>query len=393
MNAGVPEDFNVRSSDHEDSSLLVISKSAFDGLIVSYPEQSDIIMTNLLLQFGLTRDGEESARGVRLGQQGDEEGYARMRESIRRELRRSQDNAMGELTYAASMGQIDAVRHLLARGLPINQGDYDDRTTLHVAVAEGQAAIVKLLLAKGASVDVVDHWGATPLLEAFKHTNLAIAEVLVQHGAKMPRNCFAAVKQAAESDDAKLSLMVAAGADANSCNYDQRSVLHMCCASGDLRAVESLLANGADVNIRDRCGALCGGYACSWQIVLLTDRVQFESDGCPTVPEHCCCRWGGTPIEDAIQADENDAVMVNLLKRHGARLSRAFQHTALFKAAREGNVRMLALLADSGAALGTRNYDGVCSHLLPSYILLSFDAFCSPTLTRESCLTPMVPEC
>lgn len=253
--AGVPEDFNVRSSDYEDSSLLVVSKSAFDGIIVSYPEQSDIIMTNLLLQFGLTRDGEESARGGRAGQQGDEEGYARRRESIKRELRRSQDSAMGELKFAASTGQIDTVRHLLARGLPINQGDYDDRSTLHVAVAEGQATIVKLLLAKGASVDVVDRWGATPLLEAFKYDNLAVAEVLFQHGARMPRNCFAVVKQAAESDDAKLSMMIAAGADANSCNYDGRSVLHACCASGDLRAVESLLAIGADVNIRDRCDA------------------------------------------------------------------------------------------------------------------------------------------
>jgi ankyrin repeat protein len=242
----------VSCCDNEDSSLLVISRSAIDNIFVSYPEQSDIIMTNLLFQFGLTRDGQDTARGTRPNQ--DDEAYLQLRESIKRELRRSQDKAMCELIFAASTGQLDTVRVLLARGLPINQGDYDDRTTLHLAVAQGQLAIVKLLLAKGANVDVADRWGSTPLAEALKGNNFSIAELLIANGARAPANSFSAVKDAAESDATKLNLMCSqGGVDINSCDYDLRSVLHTCCASQDLQGVESLLAYGANVNVKDRC--------------------------------------------------------------------------------------------------------------------------------------------
>lgn len=67
-------------------------------------------------------------------------------------LQQSQDAAIGELTYAASEGDIEAVRNLVARGVRINAGDYDGRTTMHLAVAEGRTEIVKLLLNKGAQV-------------------------------------------------------------------------------------------------------------------------------------------------------------------------------------------------------------------------------------------------
>ena len=251
---GVPEDFTVKSRDNEDSSLLVISKLAWDTVMLSYPEQSDIIMTNLLFQFGLTRNGEESAIAGRSNPQGDDEGFQQMRQSIKRELRRSQAVAMADLTYAAAMGELQTVKLLLARGLPINQGNYDGRTTLHLAVVRGQSAVAKLLLDKGAHVDVVDRRGSSPLLDAVRHNNLGIADMLISHGAQLPKNCFAEVKEAAETDDAKLSLLCTrAGADVNSSDYDLRSVLHTCCAGGDLKAVESLLANGADPNIKDRC--------------------------------------------------------------------------------------------------------------------------------------------
>jgi hypothetical protein len=257
--AGVPEDVDIRKRDNEDGSLLMITKAALDNIIVSYPEQNDIIMTNLMFQFGLTRDGQDSARGARPNQQGDDEAYARMRESIKRELKRSQDIAMGELTYAASIGQIDTVRLMVAKGLPINQGGYDNRTALHLAVSERQHAIVKLLLAKGASVDVTDRWGSTPIIDAFKHDELQIAESLIASGAIMPTNSFGAVKEAAETDDAKLLVMcLKAGVNINSTDYDLVSVLHTSCASGNLNAVDSLLANGANVNIKDRYVTLTG---------------------------------------------------------------------------------------------------------------------------------------
>lgn len=268
----MPEDFTVKSRENENSSLLVISKQSWDTVMLSYPEQSDIIMTNLLFQFGLTRDGEESTYGGRPNQQGDDEGFQQMRQSIKRELKRSQAVAMADLTYAASMGELQTVKLLLARGLPINQGNYDNRTTLHLAVVRGQSAVARMLLTKGANVDITDRRGSTPLVDAFRHNNLDIADMLIQHGAQLPKNCFAEVKEAAETDDFKLSLLCSrAGADVNSSDYDMRSVLHTCCAEGDLRAVESLLANGADPNIKDRCALPplkpCADVSCALAVI------------------------------------------------------------------------------------------------------------------------------
>jgi hypothetical protein len=73
------------------------------------------------------------------------------------------------------------------------------------------------------------------------------------------------------------------------------------------------------------------------------------------------CRWGGTPIEDAIRA--HDSIIVNLLKRYGACLSTKFSSSAIFTAARHGDVIVLSLLVDSGASLTAKNYDGVRSAL------------------------------
>lgn len=61
--------------------MLVLTKADFDDMISNYPEQSDIVMTNMLLQYGLTRDGEEiCTKGF--DKRADEEGYAQLRAAI-----------------------------------------------------------------------------------------------------------------------------------------------------------------------------------------------------------------------------------------------------------------------------------------------------------------------
>lgn len=78
--AGVSEPYSVRARENEDTAVLAISKTAFNGIIASYPEQNDIIMTNMLSQYGLTRDGEDTGGGAAV--QGDDEASAKLREDI-----------------------------------------------------------------------------------------------------------------------------------------------------------------------------------------------------------------------------------------------------------------------------------------------------------------------
>ena len=48
----------------------------------------------------------------------------------------------------------------------MGEGDYDQRTPLHLASAFGHLEIVKCLISMGCKVSPVDRWGATPLNEA-----------------------------------------------------------------------------------------------------------------------------------------------------------------------------------------------------------------------------------
>lgn len=110
-----------------------------------------------------------------------------------------------------------------------------------------------MLLDRGASVDVVDRWGKTPLLDALQQQDQKTAELLVERGAALKSGSFSLVKMLAEQDPALLRLACErAGCNVDACDYDQRSVLHILCATGQLSAVESVLTLGAGVNNVDR---------------------------------------------------------------------------------------------------------------------------------------------
>jgi ankyrin repeat protein len=235
-------------------------------------------------------------------------------------LKRSQHTALERLTFAVTEGDLETVKVLLARGLPVNAGDYDNRTTIHLAIKEGQAEVTRMLLEKGARVDLCDSWGNTPLHDALNTNQLKVAEWLVAKGARLSSNNFGTIMDAAQHEPQRLDFLVLeGGVDANSCDYDRRSVLHVAVASKELTTVQHLLKVGANVNVTDR--------------------------------------WEGTPMDDAVKME--DVLVVNLLKTYGAKSSPSFQKRAIMQAAQEGNARMLDLLVDNGADLATVNYNGV----------------------------------
>ena len=81
----------------------------------------------------------------------------------RRKKNQTQTEAVVALTWAASQGDLNEVRALIASGVEPGTADYDGRTPLHLAAAEGQLEVVRYLLAVGADPQPVDRWGGTPL--------------------------------------------------------------------------------------------------------------------------------------------------------------------------------------------------------------------------------------
>jgi glutaminase len=83
-----------------------------------------------------------------------------------------------ELLFAATRNDVEGIRHLVAKGVPINAGDYDLRTALHLASAEGSLEVVKYLVSHGHPLFVRDRWGATPLDEAKREKRSSVYNFL-----------------------------------------------------------------------------------------------------------------------------------------------------------------------------------------------------------------------
>ena len=107
------------------------------------------------------------------------------RRTAKRDPRRKKNQARTEavvaLTWAASQGDLDEVRALLAAGVEPGSADYDGRTPLHRAAAEGQTEVVRYLLAAGADPHPKDRWGGTPQSDAEAGDQTEIAALLRQH--------------------------------------------------------------------------------------------------------------------------------------------------------------------------------------------------------------------
>ena len=85
------------------------------------------------------------------------------------------------LCWAAYQGDLDEIRRLVARGVDLNEYDYDGRTCLHLAAAEGKQDIVRFLLAKNVYLTPKDRWQNTPLDEANRGEHACVVSLLQKH--------------------------------------------------------------------------------------------------------------------------------------------------------------------------------------------------------------------
>jgi glutaminase len=98
----------------------------------------------------------------------------------RRKKNQTRTEVVVPLTWAASQGDLNEVRALIASGVEPGTADYDGRTPLHLAAAEGQLEVVQYLLAAGADPQPADRWGGIPATDAETSGHTQIAELLAQ---------------------------------------------------------------------------------------------------------------------------------------------------------------------------------------------------------------------
>ena len=129
----------------------------------------------------------------------------------------------------ANPGNSKAVAFLLAHdsdfsGMahPMFMHEYDP---IHAAASTGQTNIVKILIAKGADIDKQDDAGRTPLMLAILKNHIGLARWLIGKGA-----------------------------DVNVSDKSGMTSLHWAARENDRNLVRLLIANGANVDVRDKDG-------------------------------------------------------------------------------------------------------------------------------------------
>lgn len=102
-------------------------------------------------------------------------------EFIERETLKSTEQVTA-LLAAAKTGDLKKVQALLDAGAPVNGGDKNDETALHMAVAMRNEKLIDLLLAAGADPNARNQYGRTPLWEAAGGRDLKILQRLIDAG-------------------------------------------------------------------------------------------------------------------------------------------------------------------------------------------------------------------
>lgn len=228
---------------------------------------------------------------------------------------------MPPVTWAAMMGQTEAVRLLLQQGADVNGRNRDGNTALHLAMFLGRAETAELLLKSGADVNARNDDGATPvdvLGVPWGMTQLAFGALGIVELEQEQVEAGRAKIREMLSADAKFGTKILPNSQNNSISAVGLSEAAF---TGDVAAMKQALADGADPNTKD--------------------------------PQS-----GGTLLATAALMGHTE--IVELLLEHGADINAKSQDggTALHAAAFLGRAETVKLLLEKGADTTLRNNMG-----------------------------------
>ena len=177
------------------------------------------------------------------------------------------DDGSTPLFYAANGNQPETVKFLHSLGADINEPDYEGATPLIDSAYLGNLASVKALLELGASTEGWEKkHGCSAFLSAARGYGVPGAQhscmqILLEHGADVnERSLFgktALMYLAAHAwSSPDLEYLIKAGADLDVTDYDGETALHRAVHANNLSCTLTLLAAGANPNIRCSIGMM-----------------------------------------------------------------------------------------------------------------------------------------
>ncbi|MCX6930547.1 MAG: ankyrin repeat domain-containing protein, partial [Verrucomicrobia bacterium] len=164
------------------------------------------------------------------------------------------------LNTAAEHGHIEVMRQLLVHGANPNlacPGDeastVNGQAPMHSAAIRGDVDMLRLLLDKGASLNLQSKAG-TPLCWAVRGEYLPAVELWLAPGLAGREHPYVPRIGSDEDHVAVLKLLLTNGADVNGRDLTQRTPLMVAVRQGNVGAVDTLLAAGADRVAADQLG-------------------------------------------------------------------------------------------------------------------------------------------
>jgi uncharacterized protein len=160
------------------------------------------------------------------------------------------------LELASNNGSRAALERLLAAGADPNAVSREGQTPLMTAARSGRVEAVQLLLARGAKVDAAETWrGQTALMWAAGEGHADVAQALIAAGADVharSKSRFTPLLFAVRDGriDA-LRVLLERGANANDVTGDGTSALNVAIVNAFYEAAAVLLDHGADPNLPD----------------------------------------------------------------------------------------------------------------------------------------------
>jgi len=295
------------------------------------------------------------------------------------EVNASDNIGLTPLHEAARNGYKNIVEQLIERGANVNAKTLDDpgpydwfyehwqacSTPLHLAVS--YIDVTKVLVSNGADINAKDEGGHTPLQNAVFHGDKNVVEFLIAKGAEISIHLAAYI-----GNCEKVKSLIKSGADPNSSNNDDDSILHHAVSGGHKDIAGLLIDSGANLNTKNRMGQTPLHIAAK---IGYKDMAELLIDKGANV--NISSNEGWTPLHEASYSGHKD--LVALLISHSADLNSKTQKgmTALDYALRSGFNDIAELLGGDTKGLSITNKEPYKVIVTDPKAVRLFLGFCS----------------
>lgn len=264
------------------------------------------------------------------------------------------DGLYTPLHYASMQGSVDMLRMLVDAGVDVEVKDSEGRTPLLCAAGSGSAEVTRLLLEARANPDpdtTTDAKFFTPLAQAAANGHVEILQILWNAGAdlhkKSHKGCTPLHVAACMGHEPAVRFLLDASADLEAVMVEPGwTALVGAVRAGQTAAAKALIEAGAQVT------DLSGGgtsmhHAAYWGQLEI---VRFLCEQRQDLVNKRGAAEGTTPLHKAVDAGYSEICMQLCDARADVNVSSWNHVSPLQAAAKQGNLKIVKILRDAGAA-------------------------------------------